>query len=103
MLTSQVQVNDSLPWHKDWPKPEINLNERVGWGLGWGIQHTANGASFWHWGDNDTYKNFAIGFRQEGFGIVIMTNGENGQEVYKGILYESIGGEYPGLDWLMNT
>jgi len=103
MLTSQVQVNDSLPWHKDWPKPEINLNERVGWGLGWGIQHTASGASFWHWGDNGTYHNFAIGFRQEGFGIVIMTNGENGQKVYKGILYESIGGEYPGLDWLMNT
>jgi CubicO group peptidase (beta-lactamase class C family) len=103
MLTSQVQVNDSLPWHEDWPRSEISLNERVGWGLGWGIQHTAEGTSFWHWGDNDGYKHFAVGSGEEGSGIVVMTNGENGQEVYRRILYESIGGEYPGLDWLMNT
>ena len=103
MLTSQVQVNDSLPWHEDWPRSKINLNERVRWGLGWGIQHTDEGPSFWHWGDNDGYKHFAVGSGQEGFGIVIMTNGENGQDVYGRILYESIGGEYPGLDWLMST
>jgi CubicO group peptidase (beta-lactamase class C family) len=103
MLTSQVQVNDSLPWHEDWPRSEISLNERVGWGLGWGIQHTAEGTSFWHWGDNDGYKHFAVGSGQDGFGIVIMTNGEKGQDVYRRILYESIGGEYPGLDWLIET
>ena len=103
MLTSQVQVNDSFPWHEDWPKSEINLSEQVGWGLGWGIQHTVEGTSFWHWGDNAGYKHFAVGSRQEGFGIVIMTNGENGQDVYRRILYESIGGEYPGLDWLIST
>ena len=102
MLTSQVKVNDSAPWHEDWPKPEIKLNESVSWGLGWGIQHTATDASFWHWGDNGNYKNFAIGSRQEGFGIVIMTNGRNGQQVYKRILCDIMGGEYPGLDWLMN-
>jgi len=39
---------------------------------------------------------------KEGFGIVIITNGENGQEVYKGILYECISGKYPSLDYLMN-
>ena len=70
---------------------------------GWGIQHTTEGTSFWHLGDNDGYRHFAIGSRQEGFGIVIMTNGENGQHVYRRILYESIGGEYPGLDWLIKT
>jgi hypothetical protein len=58
---------------------------------------------FVEYADNETYQNFAIGFKQEGCGIVMMTNGENGQEVYKRILYESIGGEYPGLDWLMKT
>jgi len=101
MLTSQVYVNDSAPWHEDWPKQKVNLNENVSWGLGWGIQHTATDLSFWHWGDNGIYKNFAIGSRQQGFGVVIMTNGKNGQEVYKGILCEILGGEYPGLDWLM--
>ena len=103
MLTSQVQVNDSLSWRKDWPKANIKINEQIGWGLGWGIQHTNDGSAFWHWGDNGTYQNFAIGFRQEGFCIVIMTNGENGQKAYRRILCETVGGEYPSLDWLINT
>jgi CubicO group peptidase (beta-lactamase class C family) len=102
MLTPQVKVNDSATWHEDWPKPEIKLNEFVSWGLGWGIQHTATGDSFWHWGDNGNYQNFAIGSSEEGFGIVVMTNGKNGQQVYQKILYEIIGGEYPALDWLKN-
>jgi len=102
MLVPQLKVNDSATWREDWPKPEIKLNKFVSWGLGWGIQHTAADVSFWHWGDNGNYQNFAIGSSQEGHGIVIMTNGKNGQQVYRGILCEIIGGEYPGLDWLMN-
>ena len=101
MLVAQVQVNDSAPWHEDWPKPEIKLNEYVGWGLGWGIQRTTTDDSFWHWGDNGNYQNFAIGSRRGGVGLVIMMNGKNGRQVYQGILGEIIGGEYPGLDWLM--
>jgi CubicO group peptidase (beta-lactamase class C family) len=102
MLTPQVKVNDSATWHEDWPKPEIKLNEFVSWGLGWGMQHTATGDSFWHWGDNGNYQNFAIGSRQKGLGVVIMTNGKHGQQVYQGILGEIMGGEYPALDWLKN-
>ena len=102
MSTLQVKVNDSATWHDDWPNPEIKLNEFVGWGLGWGIQHTATGDSFWHWGDNGNYQNFVIGSSHEGLGIVIMTNGKNGKQVYQKILYEIMGGEYPALDWLMN-
>lgn len=102
MLTPQVKVNDSATWHEDWPKPEIKLNEFVSWGLSWGIQHTATGDSFWHWGDNGNYQNFAIGSRKEGLGIVIMTNGKHGQQVYQGILSEIVGGWYPGLAWLKN-
>jgi hypothetical protein len=100
MLVPQVKVNDSAPWHEDWPKPEIKLNDLVGWGLGWGIQRTATGPSFWHWGDNGYHRAFAVGFQEEGLGIVIMTNGKNGQQVIKGILCKVMGGDHPGLDWL---
>ena len=100
MLTSQVQVNDSAPWDDDWPKPKIKTNESVGWGLGWGIQQTSKGVSIWHWGDNGNYRAFAIGYPEESHGMVIMTNGKNGQKVINAILREIVGGEYPGLDWL---
>jgi CubicO group peptidase (beta-lactamase class C family) len=100
MLTPQVQVNDSSPWDDDWPKVEIETNERVGWGLGWGIQHTCAGDAIWHWGDNGNYRAFVVGYPKEGEGVVIMTNGRNGQRVIGAMLRDIIGGEYPGLDWL---
>ncbi len=100
MLTPQMPVNDSAPWHKGWPKPEIKTNDLVSWGLGWGMQRTSSGASFWHWGDNGCYKAFVVGFPKQGHGVVIMTNGKNGQQVIKRVLYNVIGGDYLGLDWL---
>ena len=100
MLSTQVQVNDSSPWHDDWPKPQIKLNDLVGWGLGWGTQHTPAGDSIWHWGDNGNYRAFAVGYPQEGHGMVVMTNGQNGQAVINCILQDIVGGSYPGLRWL---
>jgi len=100
MLTPQIQVNDSAPWDEDWPKAEIKLNDHVGWGLGWGIQLTSNGDSIWHWGDNGNYRAFVVGCPKNGDGIVLMTNGRNGQRVINHTLRDIIGGEYPGIDWL---
>ena len=100
MLTSQIQVNDSAPWDEDWPKPQIRTNDRVGWGLGWGIQCTSAGDAIWHWGDNGNYRAFVVGYPQEKDGIVILTNGRKGQVVINHVLRNIIGGEYPGLDWL---
>jgi CubicO group peptidase (beta-lactamase class C family) len=100
MLKTQIQVNDSAPWHTGFPKKTIKLNNLVGWGLGWGIQKTSRGDSIWHWGDNGNYRAFAIGYLQDKSAMIAMTNGRNGQKVIRHILCNIIGGEYPGLDWL---
>jgi hypothetical protein len=101
MLQVQVQVNDSYPWDEDWPRPQVRINPHVGWGSGWGIQQTTAGESIWHWGDNGNYKAFALGYPHTGHGLVVMTNGVNGQKVIDRIFYEVIGsGQMPGLDWL---
>ena len=42
----------------------------------------------------------AMGFPEKGHGIVILTNGANGQRVYLRIMREIIKGVYPGLSWL---
>ncbi|MEM7028045.1 MAG: serine hydrolase domain-containing protein [Chloroflexota bacterium] len=100
MLSSQVQVNDLAPWHGDWPDGEIVTDERVSWGLGWGLQHHENSTSFWHWGDNFSATAFAAGFKEEGLGIIIMANSGNGYGLFEDVCLETIGGEYPGLWWL---
>ena len=100
MLKEQIKLNDSAPWDDDWPKQEIKTSDLAGWGLGWGIQHALRGDSIWQWGANGNYRAFAIGYPNDGLGIVIMTNGKNGQQAINSILRDIILGEYPGIDLL---
>lgn len=100
MLTPQIQVNDSAPWHDDWPTAQIELDPRVAWGLGWGLQLDRQPPSFWHWGDNFTYTAFAVGFRETGAGLVIMTNSGGGYELFEQICHDALGGDYPSICWL---
>lgn len=103
MLTPQIAVNDSMFWHKDWPKPEIRRHDSVFWGLGWGLVKTANSLSFWHWGDNDVTKAFVVAFPARRQGIVMMGNSQNAARIWSEILRQSIGETYPGLHWLKNN
>lgn len=100
MLTPQVNVNDVAPWHNDWPTGTFIIDERVSWGLGWGLQHHADQTSFWHWGDNFTATAFAVGFKEAGLGIVITANSGKGYGLFEDVCLAAIGGEYPGLQWL---
>jgi hypothetical protein len=56
-------------------------------GLGWGIDSTITGDIVYHSGSNQTgfrcYSQFNV---REGSGIVIMTNGENGSELWSRLI-----------------
>lgn len=80
--------------------PSGKLSTTVFWGLGFGIQKTANGESLWHWGDNGVFKAFFVVRPATGSGMVYVTNSQNGLSIARQILAETIGGEQPALDWL---
>ncbi len=87
------------------------INGRVGWGLGWGLEHPAGAAGaagavvdeapwLWHWGHNGPYKAFCLASPRLGAGIVVMTNGHWGLEVCREAVQACFPGEHPALDWL---
>ncbi|MBI5726874.1 MAG: hypothetical protein HY965_03405 [Ignavibacteriales bacterium] len=52
-------------------------------GLGWGIDSTITGDVIYHSGSNQTgFRCYSQLRTNEGSGIVIMTNGENGSELW---------------------
>lgn len=76
------------------------LSNSVSWGLGWGIQCTEMGDSFWHWGDNGGFKSFILGSKSSKNAIIIFTNGYNGQILIAEIIKKYMGVPQPALDWL---
>jgi CubicO group peptidase (beta-lactamase class C family) len=98
MLTPQIRLDEGcvICLGRKVVKPSTAL----AWGLGVGLERTAQGDAFWHWGDNPGFKNFVIAFPQQKSGIVILTNSDNGLGVIPEIVRETLSDNSPALAWL---
>lgn len=98
MLLPQIKVQEgstnSIEYYTGY------LSDTVSWGLGWGIQCTKVGNSFWHWGDNGGFKSFILGSKDRNNAIIIFTNGSNGLILISEIIRKYMGVPQPALDWL---
>jgi CubicO group peptidase (beta-lactamase class C family) len=71
-------------------EPQIKIEKGADWGMGWGIKTIAKNQFFWQWGDNYGFKHIAAGSVELGKAILILTNGENGHQVWSKILKQTI-------------
>jgi CubicO group peptidase (beta-lactamase class C family) len=59
------------------------------WGLGWQLLNLGENVYFVHGGDNpEGFQSIIMGLPEKGWGVVIMTNGANGNRLYFEILYQ---------------
>jgi CubicO group peptidase (beta-lactamase class C family) len=98
MLTSQIQVS-ALGTNTTGGAP-TKLSTAISWGLGWGLQSTADGRSFWHWGDNGDSKAFIVGYERQKFGVVYFANSSTGLSIAREIVDLAVGGDQPAISWL---
>jgi CubicO group peptidase (beta-lactamase class C family) len=98
MLTPQVRVDESGT--NTTSGPGSHPSPDLAWGLGWGLQTTAEGISFWHWGDNGDSKAYVVAFERTKSGLVVFTNSANGLSIMTELLSASLGGLHPALSWL---
>jgi CubicO group peptidase (beta-lactamase class C family)/GNAT superfamily N-acetyltransferase len=98
MLRPQIQVQEGST--NSIENYTGKLSNSVSWSLGWGIQHTKMGDSFWHWGDNGGFHSFILGSKSRNNAILIFTNSSNGLILISEITRKYIGVPQPALDWL---
>ncbi|HEX8565226.1 MAG TPA: serine hydrolase [Pyrinomonadaceae bacterium] len=100
MLSQQTKVDEGCS-NCIANKPTGKLSNSIFWGLGWGLQQTANGKSFWHWGDNngDTHC-FVIASEKQKSGVLIFTDSGNGHSIIPAIVEQVMGGKQPLTAWI---
>jgi tetratricopeptide (TPR) repeat protein len=98
MEKPQIAVNPECTNCTDRTPDE--LSKSVFWGLGVGIQQTADGESLWHWGDNGAFKCYMVVYPKQNVGLVYFANGENGLSVANELIRSALGGEQPALRWV---
>jgi CubicO group peptidase (beta-lactamase class C family) len=80
--------------------PEVRLNSALSWGLGWGIQRDEHGEVLWHWGANNSFRNFVIADPLNGRAVVVFTNSENGPRLYERVIVAVTGHDHPAFLWI---
>lgn len=98
MFTPRIKLSESGT--NNTARAPETLSPYLSWGLGWGLQTTADGLAFWHWGDNGNTKAYVVVYDKQQLGLVVFTNSANGLGVIPEIVQEAIGGEQPALAWL---
>ena len=98
MLTPQSSVTLAGAFNLN--APDAKRSPTVSWGLGWGLEQTAEGIGFWHWGDNGDTKAFVLAFPKQKTGLVMFANSANGLSIINELVSSVMGNDHPALAWL---
>jgi CubicO group peptidase (beta-lactamase class C family) len=72
---------------------------QLSYGLGWVLLQSPHGVGAFKEGHGDGFQHYSILFPQAGTGIVILTNSDNGESIFKELLQTSIGDTYTPWQW----
>jgi CubicO group peptidase (beta-lactamase class C family) len=86
---------------KEMLTPQTKINDAISWGVGVGLEQVDGRTLFWHWGDNGTYKAFMMGDPASRSGVVVFTNGSNGNKIWRTIAAEATGSDHPAFYFYM--
>lgn len=71
----------------------------LSYGLGWGLLKSPYGWGVFKEGHGDGFQHYCIIFPEKGTGIIIMTNSDNGESIFKELLEVAIADKYTPWKW----
>jgi serine-type D-Ala-D-Ala carboxypeptidase/endopeptidase len=72
---------------------------QLSYGLGWVLLQSPHGVGAFKEGHGDGFQHYTILFPQAGTGIVILTNSDNGESIFKALLQFAIGDTFTPWRW----
>ncbi len=100
MTSTQVQIKSRRQFG---PLAKVdstdNDNIELGYGLGVGVFHTPYGRAFFKEGHDDGWGHYTVCYPDKKIAIVIMTNNDNGESIFKELLAYAIGDIYTPWQW----
>jgi len=100
MITPQVRIR-SIKQFGPLALKDSTLNDNIhlGYGLGVGVFQTPAGKAFFKEGHDDGWGHYSVAYPDKEIAVVIMTNNDTGENIFKQLLAESIGDVYTPWAW----
>ena len=102
MFRPQLRLRSKMQMEaQSWLDTTNSENDKIqlSYGLGWGILQTPNGFGAFKEGHGDGFQHYFIIFPERQMGILIMTNSDNGEGIFKELLEFAIGDKYTPWHW----
>lgn len=100
MLSQQIKVKSKQQFG---PNALVETNENkdinLGYGLGWGLLESPYGLGAFKEGHAEGFQHYSIIFPKKNIGVLIMTNSDNGESIFKELLEITIADIYTPWQW----
>ena len=100
IMTPQVRIKSKQQFGGN-AFVETNDNDKVelSYGLGFGLLSTPYGKAFFKDGHDSGWQHYSIGFPDRDMAVIIMTNSDNGESIFKELLATSIADTFTPWYW----
>ena len=101
LFKQQLRIRSTTQMGTDAWKDSTGENDDIllGYALGWGRLQTPYGFGVFKEGHGDGFQHYSILFPEKKLGIVILTNSDNGESVFKELLEFAIGDTFTPWKW----
>jgi CubicO group peptidase (beta-lactamase class C family) len=100
MLRPQIRIRSKSQFPTTATETTDENDEiRLSYGLGWGLLSSKYGKAYFKEGHDDGFQSYSITFEKPRTAIVIMTNSDNGEGLFKELLETVIGDTFTPWRW----
>lgn len=100
MTSPQIRIRSIKQFGPlSWRDSSMNDKIRLSYGLGFGVIQTPHGRGFFKEGNDRGWGHYSIAFPEKKTAIIIMTNSDNGESIFRDLLAFAIGDRYTPWYW----
>ena len=100
MFSQQIKIKSKTQFGPlRWIDSTANDGIDLGYGLGWVLLQSPYGTGAFKEGHGDGFQHYSILFPEAGIGIIIMSNSDNAESIFKELLETAIGDRYTPWQW----
>lgn len=100
MTHSQIRIRSIRQFGPlSWRDSTLNDPIQLGYGLGFGVLQSPYGRAYFKEGNDQGWGHYTIAYPDRKIAVVILTNSDNGEAIFKDLLRETIGDVYTPWYW----
>ena len=100
LLTPQIPIKSKQQFGPNaWIDTAENDSIRLSYGLGFGLYFTPYGKVFFKEGHLEGWQHYAAGFPERGTAIIMMSNSDNAESIFKELIEVATGNKYTPWFW----